>query len=116
MVMVRWACENMMSMQSTQLEALVAQIVGIAHPLRVILFGSIARNQTADGSDVDLLIVMPAGTHRRQTAQTLYRQIHDIPLAVDLLVVTDQDLQQHADNPGLIYQTILREGRILYAA
>jgi hypothetical protein len=34
----------------------------------------------------------------------------------DLLVATPEDLELHRDNPGLIYRTVLREGREVYAA
>jgi hypothetical protein len=37
-------------------------------------------------------------------------------LAVDIIVATPSDLERHRDNPGLIYRTILEEGREVYAA
>lgn len=54
---------------------LVKRIVDTVQPLRVILFGSAARGSVRPDSDVDLLIVMPEGTHRRRTAQHLYRML-----------------------------------------
>jgi hypothetical protein len=65
---------------------------------------------------VDLLVVMPEGTHRRGTAQHLYRTISGSALPFDLIVATPGDLERHRDNPGLIYQAILREGRTVYGA
>ncbi len=95
---------------------LVNAIVATVHPLRVVLFGSAARGDAGPDSDVDLLVVMPDGTHRRHTAQALYRQIRGIGLPFDLIVATRSDLERHGNDPGLIYATILREGKILYAA
>ncbi len=94
----------------------VARIVQEVHPTRIILFGSVARNEQRIESDVDLLVVMPEGTHKRQTAQMLYRKLRGLPVAVDVLVTTEADLARQRDNPGLIYRTILQEGRQLYAA
>ena len=37
-------------------------------PERILLFGSRARGDAGEGSDVDLLVVMPDGTDRRETA------------------------------------------------
>jgi len=34
----------------------------------------------------------------------------------DILVTTPSTLEKHKDNIGLIYQTILKEGREIYAA
>lgn len=99
-----------------QLRSLIAQIVATVRPLRVILFGSAARGLAEAASDFDLLIVMPEGTHRRHTAERLYRTITDVTIPFDLLVATPSDLERHRDNPGLIYRTVLEEGRTLYAA
>jgi hypothetical protein len=67
-------------------------------------------------SDVDLLVVMPEGTHRRRTSQFLHTQLFGIPAAVDIVVATPGDLERHGDHPGLIYQAALHEGREVYAA
>ena len=98
------------------IDRLVRRIVEDVHPLRILLFGSATRGELAAGSDIDLLVVMPDGTHRRQTAQRLYRRLHGIGIPFDILVATPRDLDTHKDNIGLIYRTILLEGREVYAA
>ncbi len=99
-----------------RIEHLVRQIVEIAHPLRILLFGSAARGQAQPDSDVDLLVIMPEGTHRRRVAQELYRQVSGGGQPFDVLVATPSMLEQYADHPGLLYHTILKEGREVYAA
>ena len=98
-----------------QLEELTRRIVEAVHPLRIILFGSAARGQAGPDSDVDVLVVMPEGTHRRRTAQYLHTQFFGIPFGVDVLVTTPLHLQRHRRNVGLIYGNTLAEGRELYA-
>lgn len=93
----------------------VAWIVEEVHPVQIILFGSMARGEQGCASDVDLLVVMPKGAHKRRTAQRLYRTLRGLPVPVDLLVTTEKDLARHKDNPGLVYRTIVQEGRQLYA-
>lgn len=105
-----------MEFKSQVIEDLVQKIVKAVQPHRIILFGSAARGEFGAASDIDLLIVMPEGTHRRRTAQKLYRQIRGIPASFDILVATARDIQQHKDNIGLIYRTILKEGKELYAS
>jgi predicted nucleotidyltransferase len=97
-------------------DRLVRQIVGLVHPLRIMLFGSAARGDMHPESDLDILVVMPEGTHRRETAQRLYRHVDGLGQPFDVIVATPSDLERHRDNPGLIYATILREGREIYAA
>ncbi len=101
---------------TTITEKLVAQVVEAVHPLRIILFGSAARGDMSPSSDVDLLVVMPEGVHRRKTAQKLYREIRGLGHPFDILVATPEDLERHKANIGLIYREILAEGKEVYAA
>ena len=100
----------------SDVKAVVKRIVDAVHPLRVVLFGSAVRGEMGPDSDVDVLVVMPEGTNRRQTAQYVHTQLFGIPVAVDVVVATPSDLELYGGNPGLIYRTIIEEGRELYAA
>ena len=105
-----------MQSDSEAIEQLVQRIIELVQPLRIILFGSAARGEMGPDSDIDVLVVMPEGVHRRRTAQFLYRQIRGLGVPFDILVATPNDLEKHKDNIGLIYRSILREGREVYAA
>jgi predicted nucleotidyltransferase len=98
------------------LDRLIQTVVTSVRPLRIILFGSAARGEMGPDSDLDVLVVMPQGTHRRKTAQRLYRQMGGLGVSFDIVVATPEDLESHRSNPGLIYGTILREGVEVYAA
>jgi len=101
---------------AAEIERLVSLIVAEAHPLRVILFGSVARGEMTSDSDIDLLVVMPDGTHRLHTMQRLYGRIHGVAVPFDILVATTTDLEAHGDTLSLVYRDALREGKELYAA
>src|SRR2546428_7345737 len=73
------------------IDELVRRIVEVAHPLRIILFGSAARGVMGPDSDIDVLVIVPEGTHRRRTAQHIYRHMIGFPLAVDVVVATEGD-------------------------
>ena len=98
------------------IDQLVERIVEVVNPLKIILFGSVARGEMGPDSDVDVLVVMPNGVHRRRTAQHLHIETRGIPLPVDILVATPEDLERHKSNIGLIYYRILEEGKEIYAA
>ena len=57
----------------TVINDLVRRIVDAVHPLRIILFGSATRGEMGADSDLDVLIVMPEGIHRRRTAQDVHQ-------------------------------------------
>ena len=96
------------------LNRLVNEIVAAVHPLRIIVFGSAARGEMGPDSDIDLMVVMPNGTHRRKTAQTLYREVVGSGVPFDAIVATPEDLAKYKDSIGLIYRTVLREGVEVY--
>jgi predicted nucleotidyltransferase len=98
------------------LDRLVREVVRAVHPLQIILFGSAARNQMHDDSDLDILVVMPNGTHCRRTAQQLYRELADLGVAKDIVVVTEDDVADYSDAPSLVLCPAVHEGRELYVA
>lgn len=104
------------SIEKQVLDRLVSKIVEAVHPRRVLLFGSAARGQMGPHSDVDLLVVMPDGAHRRQTAQRLYRALAGLGVAKDIVIVTESDVRQFADEPSMVVHSALKEGRELYRA
>ena len=105
-----------MDSDSNVLERLVRGIVDTVQPLKIILFGLAARGDASQANDIDLLVVMPEGVHRRKTAQFLYKQIKGLGVPFDIIVATPEDLEKHKDNIGLIYRTVLNEGWEIYAA
>jgi len=100
----------------TLLEELVRRIIAVAHPRRIILFGSAARGDMGPDSDLDVLVVMPDGTHRRRTAREIYRHMWGFGFAKDIVVVTESDVQEYGSNPYMSIKNILEEGRELYHA
>lgn len=99
-----------------QLSELVGRIVDAVNPIRIILFGSTARGTAGRYSDVDVLVVVDEGVHRRKSAQLIYRRLIGFGIPVDVVVATPSDLVQYKDSPGLVYREAIREGRELYAA
>ena len=96
------------------LEEVVRRIVKSVQPLRIILFGSAARGNMGPDSDLDILIVMPEGIHRRQTALVAYRALRGLGVPKDVIVVTERDIIEHGDNPSFVLKPALNEGREIY--
>lgn len=98
------------------LDEVVKRTVKAVQPLRIILFGSAARGTMGQDSDLDLLVVVPDGVHRRRTAQAVYKSLRGIGFAKDVVVVTESDIREYGDNPSLIIYPALRQGKELYHA
>ena len=99
-----------------QTRDLVRRIVDAVHPRRIILFGSAARGDAHSRSDIDILVEVTDGIHRRRTAQTIYRALAGYGIPVDIVVATETDMRMYGDTPGYVYREVVREGKILYAA
>jgi len=93
----------------------VRRIVETARPQKIILFGSAERGAMGPNSDLDVLVVIPSGIHRRKTAQSIYRNLIGVGFAVDIVVVNEQDIERYKDNSGLVIKSALEQGRLLYA-
>jgi predicted nucleotidyltransferase len=93
---------------------LVNRTVAAAHPVRIILFGSAARGAMGPDSDLDLLVVVRDGVHRRRAAQAIYKSLRGIGFAKDVVVVTESDIRQYGKNPSLVLCPALSQGKEIY--
>jgi predicted nucleotidyltransferase len=98
------------------LDEIIRRIVEVAQPKKIILFGSAATGRMGPNSDLDLLVIMADGIHRRRTAQAIYSSLKGLGLAKDIVVATEGDVRNYGDNPSLVLCPALREGRELYRA
>lgn len=92
----------------------VNQIVEKFHPDKVILFGSHAYGKPDDGSDVDLLVVMPAKNELTQSIRI--GQAFWPSFALDLLVCTPENLAKRLAWNDWFMKEIVDEGIVLYDA
>ena len=58
---------------SQLLDEIVKRVTHAVQPARVILFGSAARGDMGPNADLDILVVMPDGTHRREASRAIFR-------------------------------------------
>jgi predicted nucleotidyltransferase len=98
------------------LDEIVQHVVRVVQPRRILLFGSAARGRLGPDSDLDLLVIVREPVHRRAVAQEIYRNLHGILLPVDVVVVTERDVEQYGDKVGTILRPALREGQVIYEA
>jgi predicted nucleotidyltransferase len=99
-----------------KMQAAVARLVAAAQPTRIILFGSRARGDANDRSDVDLLVVKPQVENRFEELVALDRSLAGILMPVDILLVSEAEFEERTEQPGTVEHAARKEGRVLYAA
>ena len=94
----------------------VSRIVERFQPDLIILFGSRARADDSETSDIDLMVVfndLPRA-EKRPRSQEIYKLLWNIGWPVELVVANEADVTVHAETVGFIYRVALKEGTVLY--
>lgn len=100
-----------------KIDAAIKRIVSVAHPRKVILFGSVVAGKPDIHSDVDILVVTSDEIESsRKESVRIRRALRGISMPMDILVVPEKRLQKLADQPGLVYREAVRHGRVVYEA
>ncbi len=107
--------ENMTVSQGVLAE-IVRRIVEVAHPDRIILFGSAVWGTMTPDSDVDLLVVTRGPAHRGHLTEAIYMNLIGVGQAVDIVVVTPEDVEKYRDSHAVVIAPAVREGKVIYAA
>ncbi len=97
-----------------QIESVAARLAEAAGAERVILFGSYARGDAGNDSNVDLMIVAKSDLPRFKRSRSLYRAIRPYPFPMDLVVYTPEEVEQGSRSPLSFVATVLREGKTVY--
>jgi hypothetical protein len=65
-------------------------------------------------SDVDLLVVKRGKFDQGRLTGDIYLSLHGVGQAVDVVVVTAEQVEQHRDTHWMVIAPALREGREVY--
>jgi uncharacterized protein len=82
----------------------------------IILFGSRARGEAREDSDLDLLVIEPDFDRRSDEYVRLRKELRGLEVAVDLIVYRRREAEMWRGVPGTFLHQVLEEGRVLAQA
>lgn len=97
-----------------QIDAVVRTLVEAAAPERIVLFGSYARGDANEQSDLDLLVIEAEVCDRMGEMVRLRRLLRPLRIPVDVLVFSRADVEWLGKQSGSLLYQALREGKVLH--
>ena len=85
-----------------------------AKPAKVILFGSYARGDAQENSDLDFLVIEPELHDKFHEMVRLRQVLRPLRVPVDVLVYSQAEINQQQDSCATAVYWALREGQVLY--
>jgi predicted nucleotidyltransferase len=97
-----------------KIDAAVRILAEAANPARIVLFGSHARGDAGEDSDIDLLVIEPEVEDRTREMVRLRRLLRPLRIPVDILVYSAEEVARWGEQPGTALYWALREGRVVH--
>ena len=96
-------------------DRVVDRIVALYDPDRIYLFGSYAKGNATDASDLDLVVVKPTALPRPLRGRDVLSVLTGMAFGLDVVFATPDELAEELTQPYSLYSTIMPTARLLYA-
>ena len=85
-------------------------------PARIILFGSYARGDADENSDLDLVVIEPQLPDKAAEYLRLREAVGRLGVGVDLVLFSEEEFDRRSQVPGTLPYWARREGKVLHDA
>ncbi len=96
------------------MQEMVQRILEVAQPEKIILFGSYARGDATEHSDIDILIIQHSDLPRHKRATPIRLALLGLFPSKDIVVYTPEEVEDWKTASTSFIASVLREGRVLY--
>jgi len=108
---VKVAC---VMMAAQQLEEIIAQIIEVYQPEKIILFGSYANGTAKESSDLDLLLVKRTNEIPFDRVTKVRKSLRGFLFPMDILVYTPEEIENFKGSKFSFVSQVLKSGKIIY--
>ena len=85
-----------------------------SRPATVIVFGSYARGDALEASDLDLVVIEPELPDKAEEYLRLKAAVGRLGVGVDLLLFSQADFERRSQVPGTLPYWARKEGKVLH--
>ncbi len=97
-----------------QIQDITSKIISNYDPEKIILFGSYARENFNDDSDLDLIIIKNSKLPRHKRGLEVRRLFYGLTIPMDLKIYTPIEYDQELQNKYSFLFSVMKESKILY--
>ena len=95
-----------------ELENIQQQVIEHYSPIKIILFGSLAKKQIKTTSDIDICVIIDTDD-KRKLVNKMYSEVNT-KFPVDIIIYTEKEWEILKDEETSFLYKILKEGEIIY--
>jgi len=95
---------------------IVKRICEIAHPEKIIVFGSVSRGDDLPESYLDILIIKSGNYDPISLTGDIYVHLHGIKQAVDIVLCSPEDIEKSMFDCYSVISPAIKEGKVVYEA
>lgn len=106
--------ENVM-FDYSKVDTAVERIINHANPKMIIIFGSVARREARDDSDLDILVVFDEVVDQKRMYYDLSGLFIGLKLPFDLIIMNYDDFNHYKENNQSFTYEIVSTGEVVYA-
>jgi len=92
----------------------IDRLIEVAKPQKIYLFGSYARGDAREQSDLDFLVVEQTIKSRRKEMVYLHDAIRPMSIPVDIIPISEATFNEWVNVPGTVIHKAKAEGRLCY--
>ncbi len=99
-----------------KIKLIVDRVTENYNPQAIIVFGSVAKGNSTENSDLDIAIIMDSDLTEHERNVEVRVCIGSIGIAMDLLVFTPEEIEAEKNDESSIVSEIMRTGEIVYGS
>lgn len=97
-----------------ELDRIVERIAAALEPEQIILFGSRARGEASDGSDVDLLVITSTGDSH-ELSKAAFKAARGRNISLDVIAVSRAYFDERLADGSVFFKSAMRDSKVVYA-